>query len=297
MERIKKQPSLILCSDFHLREETPVCYTGDYQKEQWNCIGFISDLQKEYDCPVVHAGDLFDKWKPSPWLLTMTIRHLPKRFYSIAGQHDLPQHSFHLIEKSGINTLAEAEKIVFLPRVHWGDKPEDFHYQQDAGVEDWLGIKDKKILVWHKMVWQNKKPYPTCVDPPASSILKKYPQFSLILCGDNHRTFVEEYEGRLLVNPGSLMRMDADQIDHKPSIFLWYSDNSVKQIFLPIEEGVVTRTHLVEKEERNERLEAFVTKLNDDYKTTVSFEDNLTQFFNANEVDPETKQIIYNVIE
>jgi DNA repair exonuclease SbcCD nuclease subunit len=139
--------------------------------------------------------------------------------------------------------------------------------------------------------------YPTCTDLPASSILKKYPQFSLILCGDNHRTFVEEYEERLLVNPGSLMRMDADQIDHKPSIFLWYSDNSVKQIFLPIEEGVVTRTHLVEKEERNARMDAFVTKLNDDYKTTVSFEENLTQFFSANEVDPETKQIIYNVIE
>jgi len=84
----------------HLREDTPTCFIGDFQKEQWTAMDFISDLQEKYDCAVIHAGDLFHHWKPSPWLLSMAIQHLPKVFYTIYGQHDLPQHNTELMSKS-----------------------------------------------------------------------------------------------------------------------------------------------------------------------------------------------------
>ena len=296
MERVVKKPSAILVSDIHLREDVPVCRTDDYWTAQWRKIDFISNLQKKWNIPVLHGGDLFDKWKPSPWLLTETIKRIPAKFFSCMGQHDVPQHNMDLAYKSGFGTIKEAEYIK--NSEDWDSNIEIHfcHFGQEPPID--IDKRIKHILVWHKMVWQGKKPYPTCTDEPASSILKKYPMYNTILCGDNHKTFVEEYEGRLLVNPGSMMRMDADQADHKPCVFLWYAeDNSVQQVFLPIEEGVVSREHLVVKQERDSRIDAFISKLNDKYEVSLSFEDNLTAFFNANNTDSEIKQIIYKSIE
>jgi len=95
MERTKniKIPNLILCSDFHIREDIPSCFIGDFQKEQWDALDFISKLQQRHNIPILHGGDFFHRWKASPWLLTKAMKHLPAKFFSCAGQHDLPQHS------------------------------------------------------------------------------------------------------------------------------------------------------------------------------------------------------------
>ena len=127
MERTKRksEPSIIFCSDFHLREDTPVCWTGDFDEEQWNSVLFINRLQKKYGCVVIHAGDLFHHWKPSPYLITRTIKYLPKRFFTIYGQHDLPQHNLDLAIKSGIATLETAGALTVLSSgCHWGQEPD-----------------------------------------------------------------------------------------------------------------------------------------------------------------------------
>ena len=307
MERIVKQPSAILTSDWHLREDTPICRTDNYWDVMWKKVDFISDLQKKYNCPVLHGGDLFDKSRPSLNLVRETMLHIPNQFYTIYGQHDLVNHSLSLTDKCGIKVMETAKKLqvlddmhyfndhLYVSGIHWGQEPKE-DPQTDVIFRKEHQIK--KVLVWHKMVWQKTKPYPTCVDPPASTILKQYKECHLILTGDNHKTFVEEYEGRLLVNPGSMMRMDADQADHKPCVFLWYAeDNSVQQVFLPIEEGVVSREHLVVKQERDSRIDAFISKLNDKYEVSLSFENNLEQFFKTNDIDKEVKQIIYTNLE
>ena len=99
MTRGNKNPNLIITSDWHLRETNPICRLDDFVEEtQWKKVNFISDLQKKYGCPVVHAGDLFDKWKPSPELLTKTMQHIPNDFHTIYGQHDLPNHNLHFLK-------------------------------------------------------------------------------------------------------------------------------------------------------------------------------------------------------
>jgi DNA repair exonuclease SbcCD nuclease subunit len=291
--RINKIPTAILTSDWHLREDTPICRTDDYWSAQWKKVDFISALQKKYNCPVIHAGDLFDKWKPSPYLLSTTILHIPDCFYTILGQHDLPQHSLELIKKCGTYTLSKANKLHILPWCHWGQDPKDC-----KDFEGSINIGGPKVLVWHKMNYQGKKPWPGCIDPMAVSLLRKYPQFDLIVTGDNHQSFSEEYKGRILVNPGSLMRMDADQVDHRPCVYLWFAeDNSIQQVFIPIIPNVITREHIEQAEQRDMRISAFVSKLNDDYKTELSFEENLEQFFKANNIKESVKEIIYKSTE
>ncbi len=292
MERTKRKQSkradLIITADFHLRESTPICRTDDFFAAQTRKLIFLSRLQKEHNCAVIHAGDLWDHWKPSPFLITYAFIHLPKEFNTIFGNHDLPNHSLDMIDRCGINTLAKAERIKILPGTHWGQKPDNHS----------LIIKDRKILVYHTMTYQGKPPWPGCTDPKARGILRKYPMYDAIITGHNHQPFIEEYENRVLANPGSMMRQNADQIDFRPRVYLYYAkENQVEPIYLPIEDGVVSREHIERGAERSDRIDAFISKLDGEWQAGLSFESNLEEFFKNNRVRKQTKEIIYKAVE
>ena len=301
MERTRniRTPDAILTGDWHLREDTPTCFKGDFETEQWNSVVFVADLQKKYNCPVLHAGDLFHHWKPSPWLLSRCIELFPKEFYTIYGQHDLPQHNLQLEHKSGINTLRQARIVKVLKGCHFGQEP---NYKDNIeGVPSYIFNKGlpnyKRVLVWHHLTYL-QKPFPGATGGMAEGILRKYPQFDLIVTGDNHTSFTIEYQGRRLVNTGNLTRQSVAQIDFKPCIWFWYaSDNSVEQVFLPIQEGVISREHIDIKEQRNERIDAFVEELQSDWESNMSFEDNLKKCFIKNDISKEVQSLIYQAIE
>jgi len=297
MQRTKtiQKADAILTSDWHLREvtDTPICRTDDFQVAQWEKVDFVSALQKKHDCPVLFGGDLFEHWKPSPWLLSKTMEHLPDQFKAIYGNHCLPQHSISLQDKSGVFALRTALALEILPGTHWGHLPK----------EESLEIKGKKILVYHVMTYQGKKPWPGCTDPMGAKLLRQYPEYDLILTGHNHKAFIEHYGHKgsrytTIVNPGSLMRQEAGQIDFRPRVYLYYADtNSVEPVYLPIEQGVVTRGHIEEQEERDGRIDSFISKLETDWEAGVVFQDNLEQFFQTNKIENEVKEIVQKSLE
>lgn len=285
------KPDLILTSDWHLREDTPTCWIGDFWDEQWRSVVFVTGLQKTYGCPVVHAGDLFHTWKPSPNLLTVTMENIPDNFYTVFGQHDLPNHNLELSYKCGVKTLETARKVKVLDGYHWGQG-----IYTGASAHPIPPIRNR-ILVWHHLTYITK-PYPEATGGMAEGILRKYPQFQLIVTGDNHTSFSVTHEGRLLVNPGNLTRQTADQQDYQPRVALWYAEtNTIQWVNIPVKADVITREHIEGKEERDKRIEAFVSKLSGDYEVGVSFEQNLTAHFAANKTDKEVKDIIYKMIE
>jgi hypothetical protein len=300
MERKKKEfkrADAILTADWHLQDTVPICRTDNFQETQWRKVKFISDLQKIHNCPVINAGDLIDFWKPSPDLLSKMILNLPKKFWTIYGNHELPQHNMELFSKSGIFTLNVANSLEVLSCYHWNQKPEDFNFDCSYQGEFAKGI-ERKVIAWHKMTYQGKLPYPGCTDAPAASLLRKYPQFDLIVTGDNHKPFVEEYEGRLLVNPGSIFRTTADQINHKPRVYLWFADsNTVEPVFIPIEDNVISREHLEIAEQRDLRIDAFISSLNMNWESEASFEQNLQKHFKINKTQQQVMDIIYKSIE
>ena len=292
MERrkVNKIPSAILTSDWHLREDTPTCWTGDFQIEQWKAVVFISQLQEKYNCVVLHAGDLFHHWKPSPWLLSQTIDLLPKEFYTVYGQHDLPQHNWELRGKTGIKTLEIAKRLKVLPGYHYG--------QVIYTGANRIPISFfEKVLVWHHLTYLSK-PFPGAEGGMAEGILRKYPQFSLIVTGDNHCSFSTEYKGRLLVNPGNITRQVADQADFQPRVALWYADtNTIQWVNLPKQEGVISREHIEVKEARDKRIEAFISQLDGNWEAELSFEENMERFFSVNDTLDSVKEIIYKSID
>lgn len=293
MERTKtnKKPSLILTSDWHLRRDTPICYTGDFQQEQWDTLDFLKDLQIKCDCTIVMAGDLFEKWYNVNDFLTTVMQHLPNELYVIYGQHDLQNHNLDMAFKSSIDTLIEAGRIKLLPECHFGQLPEKgslYFPNRDP---------DRTVLVWHHMTYINP-PFPGATGGNAIAILKKYPQYDLIVTGDNHQSFYTEHEGRLLVNPGNLTRQVADQAEFQPRVALWYAEtNTIEWINIPIQEGVISREHIAHKEQRDERIDAFISKLDTDFKAELSFEDNLEMFFQQNEIRDSVRKIIYKSLD
>jgi len=279
----------ILTGDWHLREDTPVCRTDDFQRNQWLKVGQVNALQAKYQCPVIHSGDLFNHWKPSPWLLSKAMEHIPDQFYTVYGNHDLPQHSIQLEDKSGIFAMSMAGKLEILSGTHWGNTPERASFHYDPAIS---------ILVWHTMTYQGKLPWPGCEDPTGSRLLKQYPEFDLILTGHNHKGFVAELDGRLLVNPGSLMRQDADQIDYRPRVYLYNAEeNRVEPYYLPVEPDAVSRLHIEKDESRNQRISAFVERLNTREIKGANFEENLDEFFRNNKIRESVKNITYKAIE
>ena len=225
----------------------------------------------------------------------MASEHLPDKFYTIYGQHDLPQHSMELAHKSGLYNLWKNGKVTILPTCSFGQTPN--------GVSKYFLLKNCTnagwtVLVWHTFAYQGKLPWPGCTSPMGASLLRKYPQYDLLVLGDNHKPFTETYEGRLLVNVGSMMRTTADQMDYKPCVWLWYAEtNTVTKVYLPIEDDVISREHLEIKEQRDNRIDAFVSKLNDEFETSLSFEDNLLAFEQANNVRKSVMEIIYRSID
>ena len=126
--------------------------------------------------------------------------------------------------------------------------------------------------------------------------VKKFPQYDLILTGDNHKPFVVEHEGRILVNPGSMMRTTADQIDHKPRVYLWDGER-VEPVYLPIAKDVISREHIDIGKDRDHRIGAYVDRLNTRYEIGLDFKKNMVDHFKANRTRKEIKERVWGAME
>jgi predicted phosphodiesterase len=233
---------------------------------------------------------------------------LPNEFYTILGNHDLPQHNLELSYKCGVNTLREAGRLDIINGIYWGVNTlreagrlaiiNGIHWGEDpeTSPQHLMSVIGRKMVMWHVMNYQGKKPWPGCTDPSSASLIRKHPGYDLILTGHNHKPFVEEHEGRLLVNPGCITRQSASEL-HAPRVYLWYAaTNIVKPVYLPIEEDVITREHLDEVKARDERIDAFISSLDDNWEAQVSFADNLQIFRQANNIRKSVFEIIYKAI-
>jgi len=302
----QSKATAILAADLHIRPDTPVCRTDDYWAAQERKIDFILDLRKQHDCPLLVAGDLgnfpLNNGWPT-WLLEWTINKFEgHEIIAIPGQHDLPNHKIELFEKSGMGVLdaAGAIKTIFEPYIinllcsnTFTLYP--FSYSQE--IDSRYCIDGPiNIAMTHQMVIENKPLWPGQEAPRGHQLLKKFPSYNLILSGDNHHPFIAEYEGRLLVNPGSLMRMTADQEDHKPRVYLWYAEtNEIEAVYLPIEQGVISREHIEAAEDRTNRFATLIERVREDVEIQLSYTDNLERYFGRFRTQKQVKEKIWGV--
>jgi len=284
----------ILTADWHMTDHKPVARIDDYFETMLGKIGWVAELQAEYDCPVLHAGDLFHTWKASPYLLAAIMNILPEQFYTVPGNHDLKNHNLELLNQSGLEVLRKALKIQVSPFLL--NRPPFSIAGYAYGQKIPSNIKCK-VMLCHEMIYQQPEHWQKENGSQALAFLKKHKEYQLIVTGHNHKPFTAEHEGRLLVNPGSLMRMTADQKDYKPRVYLWNKEsNTVKIEYVPIDSKAVETVYLEKTKERDERMESFIDRLQSSKEVGLSFEKNLENYLANNRVRTSVKDVINECI-
>jgi DNA repair exonuclease SbcCD nuclease subunit len=313
-----RKADAILTADFHLGDGSPVCrdaaefLTARERKMEW-----LRNLQVHHGCPIIDAGDVFDRWQVSSETEGWALLNLPPGIVTVPGNHDLPNHSLKLYKKSSLHVLEAAGKVTVLLRSDllveigknivygfpYGETFVERGYPDDGYVRGAsYKEKERKIAVVHVYVGETVPPFIGEAGYTPAQLLAALPGYDLIVSGHNHQSFVyrtvdRRGNTRMVVNPGGMMRTTADQADMKPSAYLWYADtNTVEAAFYPIEPGVVSREHLEKKEERNERLDAFVSRLDTGVELGVSFERNIENHLDKNDIRGRTREMVMEVV-
>jgi predicted phosphodiesterase len=293
MKRNSKKPSAIITADIELRIHPPVSRIDNYWETLTGKIKWLSDLQKKYNCPIFDGGDLFDKrykQSPSHFLIQWAIKNIPT-IYSVPGNHDLPGKTIDNYDNSAMASLQAAGKVFGIGESFCSANNNSFYlyripYGQELKEPEEIPETDFRVVLFHGMVYDNNPPFPGCEGWEKKEVLRKFPNFDLIVTGDNHQTFTGKLKNTLLVNAGSMMRNDADQEDHRPCVFLWYPEEfRVEQVFYPIKQGVLSREHLDKQQDKETRISAFVEKLGQQVVEGINFEKNLEQFLLKNNVN------------
>ena len=298
--RLKSKSSAILASDLHLREDTPQCRAAGFWEAQERKIDFIFSLAKKHQIPILVAGDLGNKPRWSCKLLEWFISKIDKniKIFVIPGQHDLINHRSDLWESSAIGVLQAAEVITLLG---FDNFPLDIEFNNfwlygfpyGVGLQNIDKANDLKprIAMTHEMIIEKVDLFPDQNAIKGNQILKNHSEFSIIHSGDNHQAFTVEYQGRVLVNPGSMMRNTAAQIDHKPRVYLWYAEtNEIEAVYLPIEQGVIDRSHIDNVQERDTRMDAFIQRVKKDVEIQLAYTENLENYFQKYRTEKPVKE-------
>lgn len=309
---------LLCVGDWHLRIRCPVNRKGNFYEDQIQKLEFIFDTAVENDCrAILQSGDLGDSPSWSDFLKQKIItlfRQYDIMVLTVLGQHDLKYHSLQSIDRVSIKVLESAGVILVLRDDLAPYGISDVLSEEDIKVYgasfggEIPKVKNKdslNILVIHKMiiegpadkVWFGQRDY-----ADAKTFLRKHEDFDLIVSGDNHQGFVISQGKRHLVNCGALMRAEAskEMWDHKPFIVIYDTESrEIEKVEIPIKppEEVLNREKIEEAQERNEKLEAFVAGLSEEYSIELDFRKNLDEFLMANEVEEGVKNILGEVLD
>ena len=306
------KPTFILTSDWHIRSDAPENRIDDFLNAQENKIDFILDVSNNYNCSIVIAGDIGDKSRWENWLLEKYVKKFKahrQKIYVLPGQHDLPNHRLDKLKESGLGVLVAslAVRLLISPMIFiQGSEIFPFPFgRKILRIEEYQNKKFGKsgechIAVIHQLVSQSKLWEGQENFVSAKLLLKKFPDYDLIVSGDNHQSFVEKYKDQLLVNPGSIMRSTIAQFNHKPKIYLWDAENNgIKAIEIPIQspEKVFDLSVINKQDKKDERMSAFVESLKFGYEFKMSFKNNLNKFLDKNKIEEEVKDKIFMALE
>jgi len=227
--RLPKRVDAILTADWHLRDSIPSCRTEGFLNSQWRNMTAVSVLQATYDCPVIHAGDLFHHWRSSPELIAMAMKMIPRQFVTIYGNHDLPYHSTSHKTKSALYVLEVGRFVKVVNGVLWDAN------SRKAIDPDIITLKGRRILIGHltirapgyEQIWMDSD------SVSVDELFDSY-DFDLFLTGHLHIPFQIRRGDRVLLNPGPLTVQNSSQVRFVPTVYLWNAEeNELTEIELP----------------------------------------------------------------
>lgn len=290
-----------ILGDLHLRGSTPTNRIDDYYPKQFEklCHAFNVFDDKEVDF-VIQPGDFFNNYGKDPYgvlyeiIALLILYRIP--LYLVFGQHDVKFHNMELTDIP-IQIVKQLDFVNHLDSTAHPEKDDVLLYGMNYG-EPFPKEIDKsknkfKILVMHKLVSKGRKTWAKSNDHcRAKDLLNK--GFDLIISGDNHEAFI--YKDKI-VNCGSLMRMNIDQINHKP-IFVVYdtNDRTLEKFYYPIDPPLIVFKKDNRKEDKQKEdkfREDFVISLaNDEFEAGLDYRENIETVMKKKRYRKRTREII-----
>lgn len=311
-----KAEVLAIClADIHLELKPPVWRSAepDWLEAQARPLNEVRCLQQQHNCPVVVAGDIFnrnkkvaDGWNVSPELINYAIEHLPDNMYAIPGQHDLPDHQYDDIQRSAYWTLVKAGKIKDLKpnEVETINKhlvvaafPPGYEIGTSWIKDRHLNKDDIFVAVVHDYVWVTGCSYPDApVDKGLSRKTKQLEDYDVVIYGDNHKGFLAKNASVEVFNCGTLMRRKSDEIDYKPQVGLLLSNGLIVPHYLDISEDKYI-TVAEDQVQATLDMGDFFDGLEKLGKTSLDFVEAMREFLHSGKTSNEAAQIIFNAME
>lgn len=258
----------IFTADWHIRPDKPVCRRDeDWLKAQESHIDFVMSQVDFYECALVIGGDIFHKPQIPDSLKNMLIsKFTDHRVYAIAGNHCLPYHSWDNVDDSSYGVLLNSGIIRRI----------DFGSYADFG-RPVIQNDSEPILFIHEPIFASAKDCPPGMKAKtADQVLDEYPDAKWILCGDIHKGFHVKRQGRHLIMAGCLNRQASDFLDYEPVIWLIDTDvNTAEKILVPDDVTMVTDEHIQAKNDKEDRIAAFVTLIRESKTISLDFAENV----------------------
>lgn len=289
----------IVTSDLHLRPDMPICRKDpDWMETQRDVLRQLVKYSYEFDAELLICGDIFDVPNVPSSVVSMFIQEMmPLRSHGnrhiasiIAGNHSLPWHKQENLYSSSIGIIASLFGEDFpISYNDCEDNTKDGIFEHAAEI-----ARGPSIYMVHTLTFKSPDDIPFGAKGYcASQLLDKYPDAKFIFTGDNHTAFVYEDDGRYVINPGSPIIQSASAIDYKPVCYYVDTEKKeIKELPMPNDPDMLTRDHLEEKHQRDDRISAFVEKVKNNGKVSLSFFDNLARTLEDTRVPEEVKMIL-----
>jgi hypothetical protein len=285
----------ILCADIHLTLRPPAARAGepDWLAAQARPLEQLKGLAAN-QCPILCAGDVFDRWNAPAELINWAYDHLPY-MRAIPGQHDLPFHSYEDVDKSAFKTLSLLGVIKEL--VEWqtilGGTVQAFPW--GAEIEPADG-PPPHIAVIHSYIWRKGCSYPGA--PDESNIdgwAERLRGYDVAVFGDNHIPFSGRAGACRVVNCGTLQRRKADE--HQPQVWLLHRDLTVEPVDIDISEDVFDGTTTATPEKETADFSGFLEELNTLGTAALDFTTAVEHYLESHSVGGLTRAMLIRSLD
>jgi predicted phosphodiesterase len=288
-------PKFIMSSDPHLRPDTPEARLDDYLESQKKIIELLRHYVEDLGYIALCSGDVTHRARERKEPVTFVnflLENLPL-MYGVEGNHDELYHSSDHLRHTTLGSLVFANKYKRIEHEVFGNVHvygygygKKIQHVGRGNAQDFVNI-----AVYHGMVLQERNPFFDGLI--AEDILKEFPEYDIILTGDNHKTFVVSLDNRVLINAGSWKRDSVDQIDHKPVMFTFDSfTRKIDIVPIPTDNDIISTEHIEKEKARNERLETLSDTFKEVRNITLDYENNLYNFYEENKTEQDVQRKI-----
>lgn len=315
MSRLRQSDEIIaiFCADLHLTLEPPVWRSAepDWLKAQERVLDEINDLAEDYECPIFAAGDIFDKPIVSTELCNWAIEALPQ-MYAIPGQHDLPDHRYEDIHKTGFRNLVNAnviEEIEYNVNPTSNSKIMIYGFPFDKKIEicQTTWYEHLTIALVHDYVWIPNHSFPNAPEEAKLTgkkedyIDEKWFGYDVVVFGDNHKGFSVGMGKTTVFNCGTLMRRKSDEINYKPRLGLLTKKGKIIPYYLDTSQDKYIEPSEAKKkeeiEEENPNMSKFFKELEKLGKSALDFVQSMKNFLRQGGTEDEVKAVILKHFE